>query len=178
MRAHMQIPSERLGRGPAPEEWARIDPIVYLTAARRLQARAMSEAIGAGWRWFRRGVTGLASLLQDRLLEPIARRSQRQRALAELAAMDDRLLADIGLQRSDIALAVDGHRQQQSTGRARAAGPGARSGGVTPAAPGATSDRISGCAGRSASRPGPRTRRRPRRCRASPARGSERSQPR
>jgi uncharacterized protein YjiS (DUF1127 family) len=108
MRAHMQIPSERLARGPAPDQWARIDPIVYLTAARRLQARATSEAIGAGWRWVRRRVTGLASLLQDRLLEPIARRSQRQRALAELATMDDRLLADIGLQRSDIALAVDG----------------------------------------------------------------------
>jgi uncharacterized protein YjiS (DUF1127 family) len=108
MRAHMQIPSERLARGPAPDEWARIDPVVYLTAARRLQARATSEAIVAGWRRVRRGVTGLASLLQDRLLEPIARRSQRQRALAELAALDDRLLADIGLQRSDIGLAVDG----------------------------------------------------------------------
>jgi uncharacterized protein YjiS (DUF1127 family) len=108
MRAHMQIPSERLARGPAPEEWARIDPIVYLTAARRLQARAMSETIGAGWRWVRRGVTGLASLLQDRLLKPIARWSARQRALEELAGMDERLLADIGLQRSDIALAVDG----------------------------------------------------------------------
>jgi len=109
MRAQTHIPTERLARGPATEEWARIDPIVYLTAARRLQARATSEAIRAGWRWVRRRVTGLAGLLQDRLLEPIARRSQRQRALAELAAMDDRLLADIGLQRSDIPLAVDGH---------------------------------------------------------------------
>jgi uncharacterized protein YjiS (DUF1127 family) len=107
MRAQTHIRTEREAR-PATETWARIDPIVYVTAARRLQAQAMSEAIGAGWRGVRRGLAGLASLLQGHLLEPIARRSQRQRALAELAAMDDRLLADIGLQRGNIALAVDG----------------------------------------------------------------------
>ncbi len=108
MHARMPNRSE-LARGrPAPAEWARIDPTIYITAARRLQARATAEALGAGWRGMRRGLTGLAGLVRRLLLAPIARRSQRQRALAGLAAMDDRLLADIGLRRSEIELAVDG----------------------------------------------------------------------
>lgn len=108
MRAQMYIETERLARGPATKEWARIDPIVYLTTARRLQARAMSEALGAGWRGVRRGLAASAARLQRHLLEPIARWSERQRALDELASMDERLLADIGLQRGQITLAVDG----------------------------------------------------------------------
>jgi uncharacterized protein YjiS (DUF1127 family) len=108
MRAHMPIRPE-LARGHrAPEEWARIAPLIYVTAARQLQAQATAEAIGAGWRGIRRGLTGLAGLARRHLLEPLARRSERRNALAELAALDDRLLADIGLQRSDIQLAIDG----------------------------------------------------------------------
>jgi uncharacterized protein YjiS (DUF1127 family) len=107
MRAHVPNPS-KLARGPATEEWARIDPMVYVTAARRLQAQATAEAVAASWRGIRSGLTGLAALVERYLLEPIARRSERDRASAELAAMDDRLLADIGLRRSDIPLAVDG----------------------------------------------------------------------
>jgi uncharacterized protein YjiS (DUF1127 family) len=108
MGAHEPIRSE-LARGrPAPEEWARIDPTIYITAARQRQARAMAEAIGAGWRATRRGLVSATGLLRRCLLEPIAKRSQRRHALAALAAMDDRLLADIGLQRGDIELAVDG----------------------------------------------------------------------
>jgi uncharacterized protein YjiS (DUF1127 family) len=107
MRAHMPNQSELAGGRSAPEQWARIDPTIYITAARRLQARAMAELIGAGWRHVRRGVAGLAGLAR-RLVAPIAKRSQRRRALAALAAMDDRLLADVGLRRSDIELAVDG----------------------------------------------------------------------
>ncbi|MGH6904158.1 MAG: DUF1127 domain-containing protein [Geminicoccaceae bacterium] len=108
MSAHMPIRSE-LARGrKAPEEWARIDPIIYVTAARQLQAQATAEAIGAGWRGIRRGLTGLAGLVRRHLLEPLARRAQRRRAHAELAALDDRLLADIGLRRGDIQLALNG----------------------------------------------------------------------
>ena len=74
MRAHMPNRSE-LARGrPAPEEWARIDPMIYVTAARRLQAQATAEAIGAGWRAVRRGLIGLAGLARRHLLEPLARR--------------------------------------------------------------------------------------------------------
>jgi uncharacterized protein YjiS (DUF1127 family) len=108
MSAHMRTEPERLARGPATEEWARIDPMIYITAARRLQAQAMAEAAATGWRSIRRGLTGLADLARRYLLEPIGRRTERRRALAELAAMDDRLLADIGLRRGDIELAVDG----------------------------------------------------------------------
>jgi uncharacterized protein YjiS (DUF1127 family) len=107
MRAHMPNQAE-LARGRATEEWARIDPTIYVTQARQLQAQAMAEAIGAGWRGIRRGLTGLAGLVRGYLIEPIRSRSQRQRAVAALAAMDDRLLADIGLRRGDIVLAVDG----------------------------------------------------------------------
>ena len=108
MRAHMQIQSERLARGSGNEEWARIDPLVYVAEARRLQARAMAQALGAGWRALGRGLSGLAALMWRRLLEPLARRLERRRAIGRLAELDDRLLADIGLRRGDIALAVDG----------------------------------------------------------------------
>jgi uncharacterized protein YjiS (DUF1127 family) len=107
MRAHMPNRAE-LARGRAIEEWARIDPTIYVTRARQLQAQAMAEAIGAGWRVIRRGLASLTGLVRRHLIEPIRSRSQRQRAVAALAAMDDRLLADIGLRRGDIVLAVDG----------------------------------------------------------------------
>jgi uncharacterized protein YjiS (DUF1127 family) len=107
MGAQMQIQPERLARGSGNEEWARIDPLVYVAEARRLQARAMAEALGAGWRALGRALSGLAALVRQ-LLQPLARRSERRRAIGRLAELDDRLLADIGLRRGDIALAVDG----------------------------------------------------------------------
>jgi uncharacterized protein YjiS (DUF1127 family) len=94
MTAHMPVGSKPLARvRPASTRWARIDPIVYATEARRRQARAAAEALGTAWQslrgWF-------------------ARRSERRQAIAQLSALDPRLLADIGLRRSDIELAVDG----------------------------------------------------------------------
>jgi uncharacterized protein YjiS (DUF1127 family) len=146
MHARMPNRSE-LARGrAAPEDWARIDPTVYVTAARRLQAQATAEAIGAGWRGIGRGLTGLAGLARRHLLEPLARRAQRRRAHADLAAMDDRLLADIGLRRADIQLALTG-RLADPRVTARAPGPAAipsdrpRAGEQGPAAPTANSDR-------------------------------------
>lgn len=108
MSAHMQGQSERLARGPANEEWARIDPVVYLAEGRRRQAQAMAATIGAGWRALRWGLTSVAALVRRQLLEPLARRAERKRAIGRLAELDDRLLADIGLRRGDIELAVDG----------------------------------------------------------------------
>jgi uncharacterized protein YjiS (DUF1127 family) len=108
MRAHTQPQSERLARGPLHDERARIDPIVYLAEGRSRQARAMAAAIDAGSRVLRARLSGLAALIRRQLLEPLARRSERRRARGQLAALDDRLLADIGLRRGDIALAVDG----------------------------------------------------------------------
>jgi len=108
MGAHEPIGSD-LARGrPTPEEWGWIDPTIYITQARQQQARAMAEAIGAGWRGIRGGLAAASRLLRRYLREPIARRSQRRHALSALAALDDRLLADIGLRRGDIELAVDG----------------------------------------------------------------------
>jgi uncharacterized protein YjiS (DUF1127 family) len=123
MGAHVRVqPQQPALSRPASEEWARIDPVIYVTAARRLQAQAMSEAAGAGWRGIRRALTGPAGLARRYLLEPLVRRSQRQRALAELGAMDERLLADIGLRRSDIELAVDGRLADPRMTRRASAG--------------------------------------------------------
>lgn len=108
MRTHVSVQTEPSVRGrPASEAWARIDPIAYVTEARRQQARVVAEALGAGWQGLRRGLSGLATLGRQ-LLDRLARRSERQRAIAQLTGLDDRLLADIGLRRGDIQLAVDG----------------------------------------------------------------------
>ena len=109
MTTHMPVRSVPLGRGrPANASWARIDPIVYASQARRLHARAMVETLGAGWRGFRRMLVGLVGWTQQHLVLPLARRSERRQAIAQLTALDARLLSDIGLRRSDIELAVDG----------------------------------------------------------------------
>jgi uncharacterized protein YjiS (DUF1127 family) len=101
MSAHLPVQSERLASPPSGgEDWARIDPTVFMAEGRRLQARAMAEA-------FRSVADGLAAVVR-RLRERLARRSARKRAVHLLAGLDDRLLADIGLRRADIELAVDG----------------------------------------------------------------------
>ena len=108
MRTHMRVAAESLaGELPTSAHGARIDPIVYVTEARRAQARAVAEALGAARRNLRRGFGALAGIGLP-LLERLARRSERRRAIAQLSALDGRLLADIGLRRSDIELAVDG----------------------------------------------------------------------
>lgn len=50
----------------------------------------------------------LARLFRRYVLEPYARRRRRRLAIAQLRALDDRLLADIGVMRGQIELAVDG----------------------------------------------------------------------
>jgi uncharacterized protein YjiS (DUF1127 family) len=108
MGAHMPVQSERPAPDRSPgEDWARIDPTVFVAEGRRLQARAMAEAIGHGWRGFRRGIDRVAAVVRG-LPERLARRAARDRAVHLLSGLDDRLLADIGLRRTDIELAVDG----------------------------------------------------------------------
>jgi uncharacterized protein YjiS (DUF1127 family) len=99
--AHMPVRSERLAPGRASgEDWTWIDPTVFMAEGRRLHARAMAEA-------FRSAVDGVAAVVR-RLGERLAGRSARHRAVHQLSGLDDRLLADIGLRRGDIELAVDG----------------------------------------------------------------------
>jgi uncharacterized protein YjiS (DUF1127 family) len=50
----------------------------------------------------------LARLVRRYILEPYAHRRRRRIAIAELRSLDDHLLADIGLTRGQIELAVDG----------------------------------------------------------------------
>jgi uncharacterized protein YjiS (DUF1127 family) len=49
----------------------------------------------------------LARLIRKSVLEPYVRGRRRKIAIAQLEALDDRLLADIGLRRTDIVPAVD-----------------------------------------------------------------------
>lgn len=109
MTAHMPVRSQPPARvRPASGFWARIDPLVYATEARRHQARAQSDALGIAWRGFRQTLSGLAAWVRRHMVQPLTRRSERRHAIAQLTALDARLLADIGLRRSDIELAVDG----------------------------------------------------------------------
>ena len=109
MTTHLPVPTMPVARGcPPSESSASIDPMIYGPEARRHQARAIAKALGAGWRCFRRALSRAASWTEQHILQPLARRSERRQAIAQLAALDARLLADIGLRRSDIELAVDG----------------------------------------------------------------------
>jgi uncharacterized protein YjiS (DUF1127 family) len=55
----------------------------------------------------RRAMVCLAILIRAAVLEPYAQRRRRRIAIAQLKALDDRLLADIGLSRNDIERVVD-----------------------------------------------------------------------
>jgi uncharacterized protein YjiS (DUF1127 family) len=57
---------------------------------------------------FRHDVERLQRLLRRLILEPYSRRRRRRIAIAQLRSLDDHLLADIGLARGQIELAVDG----------------------------------------------------------------------
>jgi uncharacterized protein YjiS (DUF1127 family) len=57
---------------------------------------------------FRRDLLRLARLVRRFILEPCARRRRCRIAIAQLRLLDDHLLADIGLTRGQIELAVDG----------------------------------------------------------------------
>jgi uncharacterized protein YjiS (DUF1127 family) len=70
---------------------------------------------------FRRDRERVARLFRL-ILEPFARRRRRRIAIDRLSMLDDRLLADIGLRRGQIELAVDGKLLQRDQTRPPAAG--------------------------------------------------------
>lgn len=132
MRTLVRMPSELPERsGQAGDEWARIDPSVYLTKARDAQAEAVAEALHSGWRAVRRGLDRLAALWR-RLKERRAERIARREAIAQLRRLDDRLLGDIGLRRDEIELAVSGLLADPRVRRRTPAGPASA---TEPAAP-------------------------------------------
>ena len=73
---------------------------------RQADLRALGRASVADA--FRRDLLRLARLVRRFILEPHARRRRRRIAIAQLRSLDDHLLADIGLTRGQIELAVDG----------------------------------------------------------------------
>jgi uncharacterized protein YjiS (DUF1127 family) len=73
---------------------------------------------------FRRDLMRLARLVRRSVLEPHARRRRRRSAIAQLRSLDDRLLADIGLMRGQIELAVDGMLSRRGKSFSRSVGRG------------------------------------------------------
>jgi uncharacterized protein YjiS (DUF1127 family) len=79
-------------RGPFDPDFAR-------TA--KTKGSSIADAIGLA-------LARVARLIRRSVLEPYARGRRRRIAIAALVALDDRLLADIGLRRGDIEPTVDG----------------------------------------------------------------------
>lgn len=72
----------------------------------------------------RRDRLGLARLVRRSVLEPYARMRRRRIAIAQLRTLNDHLLADIGLTRGQIELAVDGKIARRGETFSRPAGRG------------------------------------------------------
>jgi uncharacterized protein YjiS (DUF1127 family) len=123
------------------------DHLIRTAEARRLQAETIAK--GVYWVWmsaqrplerlkngkpraqkprgrasvadaFRRDLLCVAGLGRRLILEPYAQRRQRKIAIAQLKSLDDHLLADIGLARDQIELAVDDMLPRRGTPPLRA----------------------------------------------------------
>ena len=101
-RSHANTPA------PNPSE----NPTAFV-ARRYSLGLAIAEPIS-------RGVQRLVQLVRDAVLAPLARRGRRGSDMERLAAMDDRLLTDIGLRRGEIEWVVDPPRGDGFTRRALA----------------------------------------------------------
>ncbi len=72
----------------------------------RVAPSSTSRAVSLA-RAVKEGVMRLALLIRRLILEPYARRRRRKIGIAQLQALDERILADIGVQRNDIERIVD-----------------------------------------------------------------------
>jgi uncharacterized protein YjiS (DUF1127 family) len=79
---------------------------------------------------FRRDLLRLARWVRRFILEPYAHRRRRRIAIAQLRSLDDHLLADIGLTRGQIELAVDGMLPRRGKSFSRPVGQGVPAGQV------------------------------------------------
>jgi uncharacterized protein YjiS (DUF1127 family) len=70
--------------------------------ARAARDAALAAAVAAGWTMLGRGVTGLGRSLRVRFADW----RERQHAAAELYALDDRSLAELGIHRAEIPFVV------------------------------------------------------------------------
>jgi uncharacterized protein YjiS (DUF1127 family) len=101
------------------------EPASYMIEARRRQAASAAST----WRWlwksgqhlWRQGAKLAKCAVRGSVFEDYGRLRRRRAAIASLSALDDRLLKDIGLLRSEIELAVDGrlpeHEPRAALGR-------------------------------------------------------------
>ena len=116
MENQFRVEADVIGRKDVGASGTPLHPWMYTAETRRLQAEAIAEGVHWVWTNARRIITAaigrggprLAQLVRRSILEPYARRRRRRMAIARLKALDDRLLADIGLRRNEIELAVDG----------------------------------------------------------------------
>jgi uncharacterized protein YjiS (DUF1127 family) len=118
------------------------DHLTRTAEARRRRAEAIAEGVRSAWTkaWralndlmtgkpreqtpgaFRRVRLRLARLVHRFILEPHARRRRRRIAVDQLRSLNDHLLADIGLARGQIELAVDGMLARRGYTLSRPAG--------------------------------------------------------
>ena len=88
---------------PEREPWLSHDPRVYLmytARARELQSETIGRAFGAAGRFLAR--TGTDAI------RSVAGALRKRRTIAELSRLDDRLLADIGIDREQIPMIAEG----------------------------------------------------------------------
>lgn len=85
-----------------PANLAPLSAVEIEAYARRIRAEAIANLIVTGWNALKGVVTDIKAYLAD------------QRAMAELNALDDQMLRDIGLSRSQIPAAVAGLIERRS----------------------------------------------------------------
>ena len=85
------------------EPWLAHDPRVYLmytARARELQSEAIGDALGTAGRFLAGGVAGGYRWIADGI--------RKRQTIAQLSRLDDRVLADIGIDREQIPMTAQG----------------------------------------------------------------------